>query len=56
MRYNIPITDVRAGDIIMEGNRPLHVKEITHNACCKGGSHVNRGLCFDRIAVVDLKE
>jgi hypothetical protein len=56
MRTDIPITDVQVGDTIVEGSRRIEVRQIAHNACAKGGSHVNRDYCYDRIALVDLKE
>lgn len=46
------------GDIIIERvngkNRMTPVKQIEFNACSSNGVHVNRSMCYDYNAVVDL--
>lgn len=46
------------GDIIIERvngkNRMTPVKQVEFNACSSNGVHVNRSMCYDYNAVVDL--
>lgn len=46
------------GDIIIERvngkNRMTPVKHVEFNACSSNGVHVNRSMCYDYNAVVDL--
>lgn len=52
------ILDIRKGDIIVEranGKKSMTpVRHVEFNACSKRGVHVNRNLCYDSSAVIQL--
>lgn len=51
----ISITEVRKGDIIVDGRSETEVKRIKHDACSSFGTHVNDRECYERTAKVRIK-
>lgn len=46
---------LRSGDVIVEdGNHTILVKDVVPNACSSRGVHVNRSMCYDRRAHVEV--
>ena len=51
----VSITQVRKGDVILEGRDRTEVKKIEHNACSSFGTHINDRECWDRHTRVQIK-
>lgn len=51
----VNITEVRKGDIIVEGRDQTKVDHIQHSACSSFGTHVNHRECYERGAKVSIK-